>query len=99
MKQLFTAPLFLTLFCSMAVQADSIVVFNEVHYHPATNESLTEWVELHNQMAVDIDLSAWSIRGGIDFAFPEGTIVPGGGYLVVASSPSTLQAATGIANV
>src|SRR5688572_32750612 len=32
-------------------KADSIVVFNEVMYHPAANEPTLEWVELHNQNA------------------------------------------------
>ncbi len=76
--------------------ADSVVVFNEVHYHPAANETANEWVELHNQMAIDIDLSAWSITGGIGFTFAEGTVLPGGGYLVITSDPTALQAATGL---
>jgi hypothetical protein len=78
---------------------DSVVVFNEVHYHPATNETASEWVELHNQMAIDIDLSAWRITGDIDYTFAEGTIIPGGGYLVVASDPVTLGGATGLTNL
>ena len=82
-----------------AVAADSVVVFNEIHYHPQTNETASEWIELHNQMAIDIDLSAWSVRGGIDFFFAEGTIIPAGGYLVVASDPAALRAASGATNV
>ncbi len=41
---------------------DSTVVFNEIMYNPPgdTDASL-EWVELYNQMAVDMDLSRWSI--------------------------------------
>ena len=42
---------------------DSTVVFNEIMYHPAEDESL-EFIELHNQMAVDMDISAWQITGG-----------------------------------
>ena len=78
--------------------ADSTVVFNEIMYHPARGESTLEWVELHSQMAVDMDLSGWSIAGGIAFTFPEGTIVPGGGFLVVAISPSALATASGLAD-
>lgn len=78
---------------------DSIVVFNEIHYHPTTNEAANEFVELHNQMAIDIDLSAWSITGSIGYTFAEGTIVPAGGYLVVAADPAALRANTGITNV
>ena len=68
-------------------------------YHPATNETALEWLELHNQMAVNVDLSGWSISGGINYSFPEGTVITGNGYLVVALSPSDLQNATGITNV
>ncbi len=82
-----------------ASATDSVVVFNEINYHPPNDESAQEWLELHNQMAIDIDLSAWSISGGIAFTFTEGTLIPAGGYLVVAHDPATLQSATGIANV
>src|SRR5215211_7359443 len=44
-----------------AAQADSVVVFNEIMYHPATDEPALEWVELHNQNAVDVDLSDWRL--------------------------------------
>ena len=37
---------------------------------------------------IDMDLSGWSIGGGISFEFAEGTVMPGGGYLVVAVSPA-----------
>src|SRR5687768_8508226 len=66
---------------------DSTVVFNEVMYHPVDDSDeggpSLEWLELHNQHAVNMDLSRWKLRGGVDFTFPAGTIIPGGGYLVV----------------
>ena len=45
---------------------DSTVVFNEVMYHPADDPGAPgpEWIELHNQMAVDMDLSRWRLSGG-----------------------------------
>ena len=82
-----------------SVHADSVVVFNELMYHPSINEATMEWVELHNQMAVDVDLSGWSISGGVDFEFAEDTVIPGGGYRVVAVSPAALMSATGLTNV
>ena len=88
------------LLCAViTARADSTVVFNEIMYHPATNEAGMEWVELHNQMAVDMDLSAWSLSKSVTFTFPEGTVVPGFGYVVVAGDPATLMAATGLTNV
>src|SRR2546421_3207024 len=79
--------------------ADTVVVFNEIMYHPATNEPTMEWVELHNQQAVDVDLSGWAITGGIAYSFASNTIVRGNGYLVVAAAPATLMAATGLTNL
>jgi len=67
-----------------SLRADSVVVFNEIMYHPGQNQTSGEWIELHNQMAVDVDLSGWSIKDGITYTFPEGTFLPGGGYLLIA---------------
>jgi len=74
---------------------DSVVVFNEIHYHPYGDQSALEYVELYNQLAVDVDLSNWKIDGDITFDFPEGTVLGGGGYLVIAKDPSSLSGATG----
>ena len=74
---------------------DSVVVVNELHYNPA-NAAL-EYVELHNQLSVNVDMSGWRFDGGITFQFPEGTVLPARGYLVVAANPAALQAATGFA--
>jgi hypothetical protein len=79
--------------------ADSPLVFNEIMYHPQTNEAALEWVELQNQLNVDLDISRWSISGGIEFTFPEGTIVPAGRHLVLAASPPALAALTGTSNI
>ena len=78
---------------------DSVAVFNEVMYHPAANEAALEWVELHNQMAVDVDISAWRLRGGIAYDFPPDTILPGGGYAVIARDPAAVAAVHGITGV
>jgi hypothetical protein len=75
------------------------VVINELMYHPATNEPTMEWLELYNQMAVDVDMSGWSLDGDIHYAFAPGTVLHGGAFLVVAISPTNLAAATGLTNV
>ena len=83
----------------LATRGDSVIVFNEVMYHPATNETALEWVELHNQNAVDVDVGDWRLTGGIDYVFPGGTVIRGGGYLVVANAPAALMAQAGISHV
>ncbi|HWB07269.1 MAG TPA: lamin tail domain-containing protein [Verrucomicrobiales bacterium] len=81
------------------VRADTVVVFNEIMYHPAAAnaaaEEAAEWVELYNEMAVDVDLGGWSITGGVNYTFPEGTILAGGGYLVVAAVPANVPGSVG----
>ncbi|NQU26149.1 MAG: lamin tail domain-containing protein, partial [Candidatus Nealsonbacteria bacterium] len=79
------------------LSGDSTVVFNEIMYHPADGEQL-EWIELHNQMAVDMDLSGWKLSGGVDYQFGDAVVMPGGSYLVVAAEPVQLAAATGFAD-
>jgi len=74
---------------------DSVIVFNEVHYHPVNDNSSLEFIELYNQLAVDTDLSNWRLDGDVEFNFPEGTTIPARGYLVIAKDPAALQAATG----
>jgi hypothetical protein len=69
--------------------ADSVVVFNEVMYHPQTGDNV-EWVELYNQMGIDIDISGWSLQGGVEYTFPPDTIIGAGDYMVVASAPELL---------
>ncbi len=87
--------LFLTLLLSSRLLAagDSVVVINEIHYNPAN--PLLEYVELHNELSVNVDLSGWRFDGGLTYAFPEGTVIPARGYRVVAREPAALAAATG----
>jgi hypothetical protein len=70
---------------------DSTVVFNELMYHPA-DDGTPEWIELHNQMAVDMDVSRWHLSGGVNFEIPAGTIIPRQGYLVISANPAALAA-------
>src|ERR1035437_2758893 len=93
------AVLFLLFGAAPVTRADSVVVFNEIMYHPGTNAAGDEWLELHNQMAVDVDLSGWSLAHRLAYTFPEGAVIPGGGYQVVALSPAALSAATGLTNI
>ena len=82
-----------------SARADATLTFNEIMYHPATNEPSMEWVELYNQLAVDLDVSNWRISGEIDFTFPPNTRVAGRGFVVVAIDPTAFTSATGQTNV
>src|SRR5262245_40886612 len=99
MKRLFLSGVLLSAIPACPLFADSTVVFNEIMYHPATNEPAMEWVELRNELAVDVDLFGWSITGGIQYTFASNTIVRGGSYILVAASPGALAAATGATDI
>lgn len=68
-------------------------------YHPSDDGSRVEWIELHNQMSVDVDLSAWTIGGGVAYRFPPGAVIRGGAVVVIAADPAALHAATGLDSV
>jgi hypothetical protein len=87
----------LVLACVGSVHADSVVVFNEVMYHPGGNRADLEWIEVANVMSVDVDVSGWALDGAVHFEFPEGTVIGRGGLLVVAASPETLAREGGFA--
>ncbi|MEJ6570075.1 MAG: hypothetical protein QNL80_14525, partial [Akkermansiaceae bacterium] len=63
----FVAPLLFTLLLtshhasaqtgSTNTTRDSAVVFNEIHYQPLADDSTLEYVELYNQLVVDVDIS------------------------------------------
>ena len=79
----------------VARAVDATTVFNEVMYHPAAAGD-TEWIELRNEMAVNMDLSGWKISGGVSFTFPNNTVIPAGGFLVVAANPAALAGVTSL---
>jgi hypothetical protein len=73
---------------------DAVVVFNELHYNPPAGDA-AEYVELINVMGVSVDISGWRLAGGVDFTFPNGTVIAGGTTLVVAKTPAMYAGALG----
>ncbi len=73
------------------------LVISEIMYHP-TN-SLLEFVELFNSRGEPADISGYQLTGSISYTFPNGTTLPGGGFVVIARSPVDLQSTYGITGV
>ncbi len=77
--------------CCLAMPTLSAqVVINEIHYEPENKTQAEEFIELHNAAEEPVDLSGWYFSNGIFFRFPDGTVLAGGGYLVVAEDPVVL---------
>ncbi len=66
------------------------VVINELMYDPITGLEEDEYVELYNRGTTAVNLAGWRFNEGIEFDFPEGTLLAGGGYLVVAKNKTQL---------
>ncbi len=66
-------------------------MINEIHHSPAAN-TRTEFIELFNSGTEPVDLSGCAFDQGVDFAFPAGTILAAGDYLVVAEDTDAFAA-------
>ncbi len=67
------------------------MVINEMMYHPISEDSGDEFLELYNAGSTPVDLSDWRVTGEIRLGIPEGTLVPGGGFLVLAKDAVRLR--------
>jgi hypothetical protein len=71
------------------------VVINEIMYNPAASGA--GFVEIHNRSVANaFDLSGWRLDG-VDYDFPDGTIIEPGQFLVVVADPTSFVAAYGTA--
>ncbi len=83
---------------SLSVVSSSLAapLINEIMFHPVNGsgvEVLTEeYVELHNPEAASWNVGGWSFTKGVSFTLPPGTVIPAGGYLIVAANVAAFQA-------
>jgi hypothetical protein len=71
-----------------ATQGSGLVMqFGAVDYNPASADQDQEFFELINTNNEDLDISGWTITGGVTFTFAGGTVVPAGESIFV--SPAT----------
>lgn len=68
------------------------IVINEIMYNPISGDDADEFIELYNRGASAVDLSWWALTDGVSYTIPPGTIIPAGGYLVIAKDRSNLLA-------
>jgi len=77
------------------------VVISEIMFNPldrADGRNL-EFVELFNALGEPQDIGGYRLDGAADFRFPPNTVIPAGGFLVVAQSPADVQAVYGLTGV
>jgi hypothetical protein len=80
------------------VELESRVVISEIFYHPPQGRD-GEFLELYNRGPETVDLSGFRFTRGIDFAFPQGTTLASGAYIVLSSTPDVVRERYGLATV
>jgi hypothetical protein len=75
----------LLLLAAHAVNAPGQVRISEIMYHPVSENPPEEFVEIQNLAGTNVNLAQWKFTKGISYTFPTGTVLPGGGILVVAA--------------
>src|ERR1041385_2513064 len=80
-------------------QGVGTVVINEIMYHPSSENTLEEYIELFNSGSTAINLADWKFTAGVKFTFPAVTI-QSGAYLVVSANTNVFIAKyPGVENV
>ncbi|MBL7941612.1 MAG: lamin tail domain-containing protein [Flavobacteriales bacterium] len=83
--------------------ATSDLIVSELNYNPDASRPDGDWIELHNPNSAAVDLSAWELQDQNPynrFVFPSTTVIPAGGYLVIAEDPTAFALEhPGISNV
>ncbi len=81
-----------TLGGSNAPPLESDIVINEIMYHPIGGYDDEQYIELYNRGESAVDVGYWRFTDGVDYMVPAGTVIPSGGYLVIAANTTNLQA-------
>ena len=77
------------------------LAFSEILYNaaPRTDGRKIEFIELHNSNPFFENIGGYRLTGDISYTFPTNTIIPGGGFLVIARAPGDVAAVYGLNGV
>ena len=73
------------------LDVSTAIVINEIMYHPIDNDRDREFVELYNRSDDPVELTGWEFTNGIEFSFPDNTVLGAGEYLAVGRDPAFLR--------
>ena len=79
------------LFGLIAQTTHAAIIINEIMYHPSSENSGEEWIELYNNAASPVSLTGWKLTSGVSFTFAS-SFIPANGYLVVAANSAAFSA-------
>lgn len=73
------------------------IVISEIHYHAGSDLDTDDFIELANTGSTPIDVSGWSFTQGITATLAPGTVIPGGGFFVLANDAARFTQIYGFA--
>ncbi|MBE3123234.1 MAG: lamin tail domain-containing protein, partial [Planctomycetes bacterium] len=68
--------------------------FGAFEVSPVSGNQDEEYIELRNPNSYAVDISGWKLRGGVDYTFDKGTVIPAGGSLYVSANERAFRART-----
>jgi hypothetical protein len=74
--------------------ANALINFGPLEYRALTRNPDEEWLSLTNANAFAVDLSDWTLSGGVRFQFKPGTVIPAGSALIVSPKVAAFRART-----
>ncbi len=72
-------------------QTGLIINFGTYDACPISGNQDEEYLTLVNPNCVAVDISGWTLAGGIDFTFASGTVIPAGGTLYVSPNVAAFR--------
>ena len=66
--------------------------FGAIEYNPASGDQDEEFIELINPNSYDLDLSGWTLEGGVTLILKGGTVIPAGESLYLSPNASAFRA-------
>ena len=86
LKNIVVRFMMIFLFSSVSSVAGAIVI-SEIQYNPP-EAAPHEFVELYNSSDSTVDLSNYAFTAGIDYVFPENTLIAPHQYILVVQNPN-----------
>ncbi len=73
---------------------DVKIVVNEINYQSSETLDTDDWIELYNPNTGSVNLSGWELKSSVNagsFTIPDGTLLNGNGFLVIASDEAKFK--------
>jgi hypothetical protein len=78
---------------------EGAIVISEIMFHPASERTDEEYIELLNTGTAPVNLTGWQFSRGVSFTFPNVTLAPGSILVVAANTARFSSKYPGVANV